>query len=125
LVVERINVSARGGGASVEALDHLGLALAARDRLVAQLGAQPSGLVDLAAAENAAVAGREGLRDRGRRPHDVDDDSQRGRCRLGRRERDVDAHGATLQVSVPDTDTKPARLRHGSVSRRPENGLPP
>ncbi len=45
-----------------------------------------------AAAEDAPVAGRERLRDRRGRPQDVDDDSERRRGVLGRREGDGDVH---------------------------------
>ena len=56
------------------------------------------GLLDLGAAEDAPVAGRERLADRRGGPQDVDDDRDRGRDGLGRREGDPDAHADTLET---------------------------
>ena len=87
-VVERISVRAHGAlrelarrSAHVEALDHDRVPLAADDGLVAELGPERARLVDLAAAENALVPGGERLRDRRRRPDDVDHDPDRRRRR--------------------------------------------
>ena len=77
--------------------------LAAGHSRVAQLRPERERVVDLGAAENALVAGRQGLRDRRSGAHHVDDDRERSGGRLRRRERDVTAHlGTTLRhVSEP------------------------
>ena len=81
-VVERISVSARGSRNSrgeapaSKPVDPLRVALAARDRGVAELLPQRPRVVDLRAAEDALVAGRERLDDRRRRAHQVDDDAR-------------------------------------------------
>ena len=49
-------------------------------------------LVDLGAAEDALVAGRERLADRGGRAQDVDDDSDRSGRQLARGEGHMDTH---------------------------------
>ena len=105
-------------GSDVEAVDHDGVALAADDRVVAELVAQPPRLVDLRAAEDALVARCERLCDRRRRAHDVDDDADAGCGFLLRREGDVNAHVDTLaRWTSPVTATA---IRTGRpVSRAP------
>ena len=81
----------------VEAFDDDRVALAADDRLVAELGAERLRLVDLGAAEHPLVARRERLGDRRGRA-----DRRRRRCRRGRPppprrgERDMNMHADTL-----------------------------
>jgi hypothetical protein len=74
-VVVRINVFALGGWANsrgrraeIEAVDDDGIAFPADDRFVPELPPQRLRFVDLRAAKNPLVAGRERLRDRRRHP---------------------------------------------------------
>jgi membrane associated rhomboid family serine protease len=84
-----------GGVSEVEPWDEDVRALAS-EHAVAELRTKRAGLVDLGGAEDAGVAGCQRLADRGRRANHVDDDSGRGPLRLGRSERDVNAHLGTL-----------------------------
>src|SRR5262249_61728314 len=93
-----------GRRADVESLDADRLPLAPEER-VGQRGAQRACLVDLGAAEDAFVPGRQRLRDRRGRPQDVDDDADCRRMGLARRESDVDGPPTTLLR----TWTQPAR----------------
>ena len=94
--------------AAVEALDAHAGPLAGQHALGERLP-QRLRLVDLAAAENAAVAGRERLGDRRRGPQDVHDEPGRRLGGLGGSEGDVDAHGAR-DVTAPGYD--PARCQN-------------
>ena len=121
-VVVRMSVRAFGGrrelarrGPHVESLDDDRVALAADDRLVAELGAQRACLVDLRATENTLVARRQRLCDRRCRPDDVDDDADVRGDLLRGRERDIDPHADTLAAW-----TRPATCyRHPGPRNRP------
>ncbi len=79
------------GVAEVEALDVLEPPLARERRGALHPGERPR-LVDLRAAEDALVPRGERLRHRRGRTEDVDDDAQRSRGLLARREGHVDTH---------------------------------
>ena len=85
-VVVRISVVAFGGPANSRGEAPTSkpsittrVALAADDRVVAELLAERPRLLDLGAAEHPLVARRERLCDRRRRADDVDDDADAGR----------------------------------------------
>src|SRR5262249_21343329 len=108
-------------GADVEPLDPGRVALAADDGV---LQPPPQGLrfLDLAGAENALVAGRERLHDRGRCAEDVDHDPDfRGR-RLIRCESDVDRHRGYASPAWPYLRRGPATaIRTASPGSRARN----
>ena len=87
-------------GADVEALDLERVPLAAEQAL-AELVAHRPRLLDPGRGEDARVPGRERLRDRRGRPHEVDDDRHgRGRSLL-RGKCDVDPHRVGNLASAP------------------------
>ena len=103
LVVVRISVRAlrtssevARRSADVEPFHDDCVALAADDRLVAELGTQRPRLVDLGAAEHPLVARRKRLGDRRRRADHVDHDPDMCSSFLLRSERDVNVHPDTL-----------------------------
>ena len=83
-------------GSDVEALHHDAVPLAPDDGLIAERGAELVGLVDLAAAEDPLVPGRERLDDRGARSDDVDDDADPRGGGVVWCERDMNRHPDTL-----------------------------
>src|SRR5262249_52941215 len=90
---------------AADVLDPNGVALAAAQPFTEPRPHRPR-LVELARAEDARIAGRERLRDRGCRPNHVDHDRHRRGNGLVRSEHDVDAHGrgyATSPMAATET----------------------